>query len=193
MSDITITGLNTSNYPNVEATAVRGSDQASVSVSGSYVIAGADADAKQKDLELQMLKRALTSFTDFDAQSARDAGYVSNRDDLKGLEDKSIVSPATPTDPTVSISATATLVKVTGSTDTVTQSLTIGLTDQDGQMVYNQNLTEGSEGFATQSYSISLKKADHVGLDTATKLTATVTATNEIGVASNAVSETWES
>ena len=67
MSDITITGLNTSNYPNVEATAVRGSDQASVSVSGSYVIAGADADAKQKDLELQMLKRALTCFSDFDA------------------------------------------------------------------------------------------------------------------------------
>ena len=193
MSDITIRDLDTSNYPNVQATAVRGSDQASVDVSGTYVIVGADADAKQQDLGVKLLKRAITSFSDFDAQAARDAAFYSNRDDLKGLEDKSIVSPATPTDPTVSISATATLVKVTGSTDTVTQSLTIGLTDQDGQMVYNQNLTEGSEGFATQSYSISLKKADVAGLDTATKLTATVTATNEIGVASNAVSETWES
>jgi len=193
MSDITITGLNTSNYPNVEATAVRGSDQASVSVSGSYVIAGADADAKQKDLELQMLKRALTSFTDFDAQSARDAGYVSNRDDLKGLEDKSIVSPPIPNDPTVSISTTSTLVKVTGSTDTVTRSLNVGLTDQDNGFLYNQTLTEGSEEFATQSYSISLKKADNAGLDSATKITATVTATNEIDVASNAVSSTWES
>ena len=193
MSDITITGLNTSIYPNVEATAVRGSDQASVSVSGSYVIAGADADAKQKDLELQMLKRALTSFTDFDAQSARDAGYVSNRDDLKGLEDKSIVSPPIPNDPTVSISTTSTLVKVTGSTDTVTRSLNVGLTDQDNGFLYNQTLTEGSEEFATQSYSISLKKADDAGLDSATKITATVTATNEIDVASNAVSSTWES
>ena len=193
MSDITITGLNTSNYPNVEATAVRGSDQASVSVSGSYVIAGADADAKQKDLEQQMLKRALTSFTDFDAQSARDAGYVSNRDDLKGLEDKSIVSPPIPNDPTVSISTTSTLVKVTGSTDTVTRSLNVELTDQDNGFLYNQTLTEGSEEFATQSYSISLKKADNAGLDSATKITATVTATNEIDVASNAVSETWES
>ena len=193
MSDITITGLNTSNYPNVEATAVRGSDQASVSVSGSYVIAGADADAKQKDLELQMLKRALTSFTYFDAQSARDAGYVSNRDDLKGLEDKSIVSPPIPNDPTVSISTTSTLVKVTGSTDTVTRSLNVGLTDQDNGFLYNQTLTEGSEEFATQSYSISLKKADNAGLDSATKITATVTATNEIDVASNAVSSTWES
>ena len=193
MSDITITGLDTSNYPSVEATAVRGSDQASVSVSGSYVIAGADADAKQKDLELQMLKRALTSFTDFDAQSARDAGYVSNRDDLKGLEDKSIVSPPIPNDPTVSISTTSTLVKVTGSTDTVTRSLNVGLTDQDNGFLYNQTLTEGSEEFATQSYSISLKKADNAGLDSATKITATVTATNEIDVASNAVSSTWES
>ena len=193
MSDITITGLDTSNYPSVEATAVRGSDQASVSVSGSYVIAGADADAKQKDLELQMLKRALTSFTDFDAQSARDAGYVSNRDDLKGLEDKSIVSPPIPNDPTVSISTTSTLVKVTGSTDTVTRSLNVGLTDQDNGFLYNQTLTEGSEEFATQSYSISLKKADDAGLDSATKITATVTATNEIDVASNAVSSTWES
>jgi hypothetical protein len=193
MSDITITGLDTSNYPNVQATAVRGSDQATVDVSGSYIIAGADAESKQKDLEVQLLKRALTSFSDFDAQEARNAAFYSNRDDLKGLEDKSIVSPSTPNDPTVSISTTDTLVKVTGSTDTVTQSLTIGLTDQDDAMVYNQNLTEGSEGFATQSYSISLKKADNTGLDTATKLTATVTATNEIGVASNAVSKTWES
>ena len=193
MSDITIRDLDTSNYPNVQATAVRGSDQASVDVSGTYVIVGADADAKQQDLGVKLLKRAITSFADFDAQAARNAAFYSNRDDLKGLEDKSIVSPATPTDPTVSISATATLVKVTGATDTVTQSLTIGLTDQDGRLVHNQNLIEGSDGFATQSYSISLKKADHIGLDTATKLTAIVTATNEIGVASNAVSETWES
>ena len=193
MSDITITGLDTSNYPNVQATAVRGSDQASVDVSGNYVIAGADADAKQKDLEVKLLKRAITAFSDFDEQAARNAAFYSNRDDLKGLEDKSIVSPATPNDPTVSISATSTLVKVTGSTDTATQSLVIGLANQDGALVHTQNLTEGSEGFATQSYSISLKKADVAGLDTATKLTATVTASNEIGVASNAVSKTWES
>ena len=193
MSDITITGLDTSNYPSVEATAVRGSDQASVSVSGSYVIAGADAGAKQKDLELQLLKRALTSFSDFDAQAARDADYASNRGDLKALEDKSIVSPATPNDPTVSISTTDTLVKVTGSTDTVTQSLNVSLTDQDDGFLSNQTLTEGSEEFATQSYSISLKKADNAGLDSATKITATVTASNEIDVASNAVSKTWES
>ena len=69
MSDITITDLDTSNYPNVQATAVRGSDQASVDVSGTYVIVGADADAKQQDLGVKLLKRAITSFSDFDAHA----------------------------------------------------------------------------------------------------------------------------
>ncbi|SVB46534.1 uncharacterized protein METZ01_LOCUS199388, partial [marine metagenome] len=80
MSDITIRDLDTSNYPNVQATAVRGSDQASVDVSGTYVIVGADADAKQQDLGVKLLKRAITSFADFDAQAARNAAFYSNRD-----------------------------------------------------------------------------------------------------------------
>ena len=192
MSDISIINLITDNYPQVEATAVRNTDQVSVSVSGSYAVAGADAASKQKDLKLQLLKNAKVALADKDAQSARDAGYEANRTDLEPLKSESITSPATPGDPSVSVSSTATLFKVTGATDTVTTTIRISLTDQDNVLLHNAMLDEGEEGFATQSYSVSLKKADNPGLDSATKVTATVTAFNEIDDASNDVTKTWE-
>ena len=192
MSDISIINLITDHYPNVEATAVRNTDQVSVSVSGSYAVAGADAASKQKDLKVQLLKNAKVALADKAAQSARDASYQANRTDLEPLKSESITSPATPSDPSVSVSSTATLFKVTGSTDTVTTTIRISLTDQDNALLHNAMLDEGEEGFATQSYSISLKKADNPGRDSATKITATVTAFNEIDDASNAVTKTWE-
>jgi len=192
MSDISIINLITDHYPNVEATAVRNTDQVSVSVSGTYVVGGADAASKQKDLKLQLLKNAKVALSDMDAQSARDAGYEANRSDLEPLKSEQITSPATPSDPSVSVSSTATLFKVTGSTDTVTSTIRISLVDENNSLLSNSILEEGDEGFATQSYSISLKKADNSGLDTATKVTATVTAFNEIDDASNDVTKTWE-
>ena len=192
MSDISIINLITDNYPNVEATAVRNTDQVSVSVSGTYVVGGADAASKQKDLKLQLLKNAKVALSDMDAQSARDAGYEANRTDLEPLKSESITSPATPGDPSVSVSSTATLFKVTGATDTVTSTIRISLVDENNSLLYNSILEEGEEGFATQSYSISLKKAENTGLDSATKVTATVTAFNEIDDASNDVTKTWE-
>ena len=192
MSDISIINLITDHYPNVEATAVRYADQVSVSVSGTYTVGGADAASKQKDLKLQLLKNAKVALADKDAQSARDASYQANRSDLEPLKSESITSPATPSDPSVSVSSTATLFKVTGATDTVTTTIRISLTDQDDAILHNEMLDEGEEGFATQSYSLSLKKADNSGLDSATKVTATVTAFNEIDDASNAVTKTWE-
>ena len=192
MSDISIINLITDNYPNVEATAVRNTDQVSVSVSGTYVVGGADAASKQKDLKLQLLKNAKVALSDMDAQSARDAGYEANRTDLEPLKSESITSPATPSDPSVSVSSTATLFKVTGSTDTITSTIRISLVDENNSLLYNSILEEGEEGFATQSYSISLKKAETTGLDSATKVTATVTAFNEIDDASNDVTKTWE-
>ena len=192
MSDISIINLITDHYPNVEATAVRNTDQVSVSVSGTYVVGGADAASKQKDLKLQLLKNAKVALSDMDAQSARDAGYEANRTDLEPLKSEQITSPATPSDPSVSVSSTATLFKVTGSTDTVTSTIRISLVDENNSLLSNSILEEGDEGFATQSYSISLKKADNSGLDSATKVTATVTAFNEIDDASNDVTKTWE-
>jgi len=192
MSDISIINLITDHYPNVEATAVRNTDQVSVSVSGTYVVGGADAASKQKDLKLQLLKNAKVALSDMDAQSARDAGYEANRTDLEPLKSEQITSPATPSDPSVSVSSTATLFKVTGSTDTVTTTIRISLVDENNSLLYNSILEEGEEGFATQSYSVSLKKADNSGLNTATKITATVTAFNEIDDASNDVTKTWE-
>ena len=192
MGDISIINLITDHYPNVEATAVRNADQVSVSVSGTYTVGGADAASKQKDLKLQLLKNAKVALADKDAQSARDASYQANRTDLEPLKSESITSPATPSDPSVSVSSTATLFKVTGATDTVTTTIRISLTDQDDAFLHNEMLDEGEEGFATQSYSLSLKKADNPGLDSATKVTATVTAFNEIDDASNAVTKTWE-
>jgi len=192
MSDISIINLITDHYPNVEATAVRNTDQVSVSVSGTYVVGGADAASKQKDLKLQLLKNAKVALSDVDAQSARDAGYEANRADLEPLKSEQITSPATPGDPSVSVSSTATLFKVTGSTDTVTTTIRISLVDENNSLLYNSILDDGEEGFATQSYSISLKKADVSGLDSATKVTATVTAFNEIDDASNDVTKTWE-
>ena len=192
MSDISIINLITDHYPNVEATAVRNTDQVSVSVSGTYVVGGADAASKQKDLKLQLLKNAKVALSDVDAQSARDAGYEANRADLEPLKSEQITSPATPGDPSVSVSSTSTLFKVTGSTDTVTTTIRISLVDENNSLLYNSILEEGEEGFATQSYSISLKKADNSGLNTATKITTTVTAFNEIDDASNDVTKTWE-
>jgi len=192
MSDISIINLITDHYPNVEATAVRNTDQVSVSVSGTYVVGGADAASKQKDLKLQLLKNAKVALSDVDAQSARDAGYEANRADLEPLKSEQITSPATPGDPSVSVSSTSTLFKVTGATDTVTTTIRISLVDENNSLLSNSILDEGDEGFATQSYSISLKKADNSGLDSATKVTATVTAFNEIDDASNDVTKTWE-
>ena len=192
MSDISIINLITDHYPNVEATAVRNTDQVSVSVSGTYVVGGADAASKQKDLKLQLLKNAKVALSDVDAQSARDAGYEANRADLEPLKSEQITSPATPGDPSVSVSSTSTLFKVTGATDTVTTTIRISLVDENNSLLYNSILEEGEEGFATQSYSISLKKADNSGLNTATKITTTVTAFNEIDDASNDVTKTWE-
>ena len=161
MSDISIINLITDNYPQVEATAVRNTDQVSVSVSGSYAVAGADAASKQKDLKLQLLKNAKVALSDMDAQAARNAGYEANRTDLEPLKSEQITSPATPGDPSVSVSSTATLFKVTGATDTVTTTIRISLTDQDNVLLHNAMLDEGEEGFATQSYSISLKKVSN--------------------------------
>ena len=192
MSDISIINLITDHYPNVEATAVRNTDQVTVSVSGTYVVGGADAAAKQKDLKLQLLKNAKVALSDMDAQSARDAGYEANRTDLEPLKNETITSPATPSDPSVSVSSTSTLFKITGATDTVTTTIRINLVDQDDAFVHSSMLDDGDEGFATQSYSLSLKKADISGLETATKITTTVTAFNEIDDASNDVTKTWE-
>lgn len=118
-------------YPQVNGSVIRDTDQATVDVSGHYSVAGATDEERQAELEIAMFKRGKTALADYDRQKQIDDQNKEIQKSVDPLKDTRVNQPTAPTAPSMTVATDAGKLTISGTADTATVRLDLAVTGED--------------------------------------------------------------
>ncbi len=114
-------------YPQVDGSVIRNTDQATVSVSGHYSVAGATDEERQAELEVEMFKRGKVALADYDRQKQIDDHNKEIQKSVDPLKDTRVNQPTAPTAPTMAVATDQGKLTISGTADTATVRLNLDI------------------------------------------------------------------
>lgn len=117
-------------YPQVDGSVIRDTDQATVDVSGHYSVAGATDQERQAELEIAMFKRGKTALANYDRQKQIDDHNKEIQKSVDPLKDSRVNQPTAPTAPSMAVATDAGKLTISGTADTATVRLDLVITGE---------------------------------------------------------------